>query len=361
MSATPFREGLWNSLFVRLAFNRTVRLHTWKKLAKYGQFGLSLDRSLRMFQEQAASVHDPLAGILARILRRMEGGHTLGAALTGFASSEEILLIASGQAAGKLPEGLLLAGELLEAKKKISSAVVGAVAYPVFLLSICIGILIIIATQMIPELSTISDPKKWTGNAALLYGISTFVSSWKGVAALLAFLVFSAVLLLTLPLWTGPLRRHVEAIPPWSLYRLIVGSVWLFTIATLMRSGMGIKIIFLNMMESESISPYLKEKVRAIFIQTETGKTLGEAMRDCGMNFPDRGVIHEMIGYASLPDFQDTLYDIAKEWMNDGLEAIERNVKMVSVAALFTIVFLVCGLSISIMDIQTQLLNVGGF
>ena len=107
------------------------------------------------------------------------------------------------------------------------------------------------------------------------------------------------------------------------------------------------------------MSPYLKEIVRAIFVHTETGKTLGEAMRDCGMNFPDRAVIHEMIGYATLPDFQDTLYDIAKEWMEDGIKNIERNMQFVGVLSMFFIIAIVCGLTISIADIQSQIINIG--
>lgn len=348
------------ALSCKLAFNSAVRMRTWKKMSVQMKNGISPDESLSLLRDQAAARKSPLAALYARILSVKKSGHELGTALTGFASPEEILLISSGQSAGRLPESLLMATELLEAKKKIRAAVMGVVTYPLFLLSLCIVILLIIAVQVIPELAALSDPRKWTGMSAALYAVSNFVVSWKGIVSLLAFIALIIGVGVTLPVWTGPIRRNVDGLPPWSMYRLVTGSVWLFTVSTLMRSGLQLSHIMGDMLESSQLTPYLRERVRAIFAQTSAGKNLGDAMFECGMDFPDPEVVDELRTYAALPGFQERLFDISSQWMQGGIEAIQQKSQIFSVLCLLFIVALVCVLGISIMDMQAQMMNYGG-
>lgn len=350
-----------NPLLCRLAFNSAVRRRVWRKLAIQAQNGLDIDTSLSMLRDQAAeSGRSRLAELYDHILTLKGSGETLDVALEGAATPEEIQLIASGQEAGRLPEALLMAVDLQGAKGRIRTAIVGVVAYPLLLLSMCIVFLLIISVQVIPETALISDPAKWTGMSAMLYSLCTFTASWKGAVTLLLLILLGVGIALSLPRWTGLNRRPFEGMPPWSVYRMVVGSVWLFTVATLMKSGLPLTQIMSDMLASSQTTPYLRERIQAIFVQQAAGANLGEAMFNCGMNFPDLEIVDELRTYAKLPDFESQLVLISKQWLDEGLESIESRSKIFGVVCTLFIVVLVCLLGISITEMQSQTMNIGG-
>lgn len=350
-------------LLSRLAFDAATRGRTWKKLAAQAGHGMALYDSVRALRDQAAERRSPLASVFGDVLARLGGGHNLGTALTGYASPEEILLISSGQKAGRVGEGLHLATELLENRRKIVGAVTGALAYPLFLFLLSLVMLAIVSFYVMPQLTALADPRQWTGFAALLYAASSFAGSWAGAVAAVVFAGACVAMIVTLPLWTGRFRRTADRFPPWSMYRLTVGGVWLFTLATLMRSGMQQSQILEMMLASDATTPYLRQRVRAISEQSAGGKNLGEAMYDCGMGFPDPALIDDFRTYAKLPGFHDRLYDIARDWMREGIESIQRNARLLNVLFLLLIIGQMGMLALSVMDLQSQLTTqtTGGF
>lgn len=348
-------------IFARLSFDGATRVRTWKKLAMQAQYGLPLKDSLSTLRDQARRRNPTLAKVFEQVLDHMGSGHHLDTALTGYASPEEIMLIASGQKAGKLPNGLRMAAELLEARRRIVGAVAGALAYPLFLFLLAAAMLGIVALNVMPELAQLSDPGNWTGFARGLYLISAFIGSWGGIVLLAGLIGGCVALVGTLPLWTGPIRHMADRFPPWSMYRLTVGGVWLFTLSTLMRSGMQLSHILNTMLASENTSPYLRERVRAINNQVGRGENIGEAMYLAGLDFPDRELIDDFRVYAGLPHFKDQLQDFARDWLQDGIIAIQRKARVLNIAFLFLIIGQMLLIALSVMDLQSQLLtNTGG-
>lgn len=350
----------WLRTFWRcFAFGSKQRQRAWKKIAAQVHNGIPLEESLGIMLAQARTRKSPLVPIYDNILAHMSSGHNLGTALTGYASPEEIMLIASGQKAGKVEEGLRLATTLLSAKQKIRTAVISALAYPLFLALLCIFLLVVVSVRVVPQLAVLVDPTQWTGAAGVLYGVSNIIGSFFGIVLLTLLLVAGVAVFVTLPLWTGKQRLLVENIPPWSIYRLTVGSVWLFTVATLMRSGMQLAHILENMLSSDSIAPYLHERVQAIAVQSRAGRNLGEAMYEAGTHFPDADLVDDMRVYARLPGFQERLYEMANDWMVDGVELIQRNAKVLNTIFITAIIAQVGGLALAVVSLQSQLLPQG--
>lgn len=342
-------------ILARLSFDAATRIRTWKKLAMQAQYGLPLKDSLRNLRDQTRRRNPALANVFGQMLEHMGSGHHLDTALTGYASSEEIMLIASGQKAGKLPDGLRMAAELLEARRKIVGAVAGALTYPLFLFLLASTMLSIVALYVMPELVQLSDPGAWTGFARGLYLISAFIASWGGIALLAGLTGGCVALVATLPLWTGPIRQMADRFPPWSLYRLTVGGVWLFTLSTLMRSGMQLSHILNTMLASENTSPYLRERIQAINNQVSRGENIGEAMYLAGLDFPDRELIDDFRVYAGLPHFKDQLQDFARDWLQDGIAAIQRRARLLNILFLMLIIGQMLMIAMSVMDLQSQL------
>lgn len=353
--------GILSNFMHRLSFNASVRMRTWKKLAAQTRHGLNLDQSLRQMQHRASLRRSHTAKVYSQILEYLGLGHNLGACLTGYATPEEVMLISSGQRSGKLSEGLELAASLLTARRSILRAVTSALAYPAFLSAMIVVLLLVVSIVVMPKFAMLSDPSSWHGAAAILYKTTSFVTSPMGVVALLVLLGALAASLLTLPVWTGRFRLLMENLPPWSIYRLTVGCVWLFTVSTLMRSGMQLTHILENMLNSDHIPAYLRERILAIALETGTGKNFGEALHDCGMEFPDSEMVDDLRVYASLPGFHLRMHELAAEWMNDGVELVKQQARVLNIAAIIALTGLVSLIAAAIGSMQSQLLPSGGF
>ena len=100
----------------KFAFSSKVRERCWRKLASHQRHRMPIDESLRLFAKQAHSAKSLTEHCYIEIRNRLSSGKSMNEALAGFASPEEILLIYSSQLGGRLPDGLLLAAELLAGK-----------------------------------------------------------------------------------------------------------------------------------------------------------------------------------------------------------------------------------------------------
>ena len=242
-------------LIARLAFSTKVRSRIWKQLAKLLQNRMHLHEALRLLKFQAEERKSPLANVYTHILHKLGRGRTLGAALDGLASREETLLISSAQDSSRLAGGLLLASKVLDAKSSIRKSLIGALAYPLMLLLLIVIMMLIVAERVMPQLAMLSDPETWQGAAYALYLQSSFISSWRGTALGIAILILICVVFFSFANWTGSRRRIADRFVPWSIYRLTIGTLWLYAVATRMRAGHQISNILKSMAGDISTSP----------------------------------------------------------------------------------------------------------
>ena len=345
----------------RLSFGKAVRQRSWKKLAAQTRHGLSLEGSLRQMYQRAEAQGSPLGRVWLDVLQQMDAGHSLGVALASFVPVDEIMLISSGQQSGQLPEGLDLAVRLLDARRKITSAVVGAVAMPLLLFVLSLALLVFVAVYFVPDLAQLSDPDTWVDSARTLHLFSAALATPPGLGICVLLGLSPVGLLAALPLWTGPLRTRLDKYPPFSLYRLTVGSVWLFSLATLMRAGRPIGTV-LDAMLDMRLSPWLRERIQAVREVYEGGKGLGEALHETRLGFPDPEIIDDLRVYATLPGFDDQLYALASDWMRDGVEYIEQQAAVLKTLCYILISLLIGWIVIGMNSIQNQLMSgMGGF
>ncbi len=349
-------------LFIKLLFNSKTRRLTWRKLSAWLRHEISQRQALFMVRKSYLARKHPLARIFTSLLTETGKGRPLDQAFAPWISPEETLLIRSGVQSGKLSEAMKNCADLIEARTKIKQSLVEAVAYPALLLSLFLTLILVLAFQVIPQISLVSNPETWTGGAGLLYKFCSFVASPAGLAAFI-FLVLILVLSLgTLPFWTGRLRLKLENIPPWSIYRLVVGSVWLFTMATLLRAEIDLNFILNDMIDSGAMRPWLAERVKAIRDRYRSEGNFGSVLLNLGMKFPDTEMAEELAVLATLPNFDHNLYDIAKEWLDDGVSRIKRQAGFLNNVLICSIIFLVCCLGLALGSIQQQLTTgTGGF
>lgn len=344
-----------DTLLIRYAFNGRVRQKLWKKLAANAKYNIPPYTVIDSLLRRVQSKRKPLAVMYARLARNRGVGIKFGSALTGYASPEEIQLILAGESSGDIGSGFELAADLLKSKSAIRKAIIGACAYPLFLGILSIAMLLMISTRVIPQFAEMFPPERWTGAAATLYSITSFVNSTGGIIAAIAILALCMGIFISFPRWTGPWRKKVDGFGPWGIYRLAVGSSWLFSFATLMRAGIHIRHILSDMMAAADCTPYLKERLAAILHQFNSGKGFGESLTDCGMNFPGEETVDDIRAFSYLPDFEFRLFEIMRDKMEEDIEQIQSKMKKINTTLLFLVFFEICGLLAAISGLQAQL------
>lgn len=344
----------------RMHFDAPVRRRTWRKLAAQLRHDVGLEYGLSVMQGRYAIKKSVLAGVFERILTGLRSGYSPDVALVGLVPPEELMLIRGGYKSGRLSECFDLCADLIEARQGIVGAVVGAISYPFLLLSMLVVVLVVLATHVVPTLTLIVDPSSFTGAAAVLHNISLVVASPVGAGlGVLAFSLLFAVLC-TLSTWTGKTRLYVEELPPWSIYRLVVGTLWLFSVATLLRADIPLAQILDDMLAG-NLSPWLRERVEAIRRQYTQGKNLGKVLVDSGLRFPDGEMVDDLLIYATLPSFHSMLHSLAREWLESGTRRVKEQATVLNIVLLIGILGLMCCVAVAVVSIQQQLsTNIGG-
>lgn len=345
----------WERVFGGLFFDAPVRRRTWRKLSAQLRHGVGLEVSLLQMRNRYKVKKSPLEAVLSQILDRLHKGQAFDVAVYGFAPSEELMLLRGGVRSGRLSEALELCSDLIKARQGIIGVVAGAVAYPLVLLSVFTGMLLLLSLEVIPQLALLSNPEAWDGAAAALYHISNGIASPGGAAALALSILAFAGSLVSLPFWTGRLRLYVENVPPWSMYRLVTGTIWLFTVATLLRSGVQLNFILDDMLSNQNLRPWLKERVLAIRAEYALGKKLGQVLADTKMHFPDDEMIDDLLVYAELQEFHTQLHLLAGEWLQDGIARIDLQAKFINSICIGSIFVLLTGVAVATGSMQQQL------
>lgn len=341
----------------KFLFTTKVRERCWRKLASHQRHRMPLDESLKLFAKQARVNKSPVEHCYTEIRNRLAFGKNIGEALSGFASPEEVLLIHSSQKGGNFTEGLTLAAELLAARRKIITALVGALTYPAMLSGILVLFLYIISAVVMPQMAASTDPEHWQGSAAWLYRISLFVNSSTGVLAFLLFIGFIISIIATLPRWTGRGRAWADKIPPWSIYRLLIGVSWLQTVATLMSTGQKLVNILDYIIKDKNTTPYLRSILRKIFIYASRGANLGDVLESTKLNWPDRMIISELQSYANFPGFSKQIRSIATDWLDEDIDLIIQMSKIMNTLCILALGSLIIFIAVSIGSIQQNMIQ----
>lgn len=344
----------------RLHFDAPVRKRTWRKLAAQLRYDVSLEYSLVVMRDRYVVRKSALVGVFDGILNGLRQGYSLDVALTEFVPSEEIMLIRGGYLSGRLSESLDLCAELIEARQGITGALVGAVTYPLMLLAMLIVVLVVLALHVMPTFALIADPASFTGAAAVLQSISSMVASPIGAVLLALVIGLTLLVLATLSSWTGKTRLWVEELPPWSIYRMVVGTMWLFSVATLLRADIPL-VQILDDMLTRNIRPWLRERVEAIREQYTQGKTLGRVLVDTGLRFPDGEMVDDLFIYSELPNFHSQLHKLAGEWLTNGTQRVKEQSGVLNTVFMVGILGLMCCVALAVVSMQQQLgTNMGG-
>lgn len=357
-----------NTHAIERAYARFAFLHVesgsrrrlWLKIAKMHHNGVPILQAIEDLRDrriEADGVSSPQAIALAEWASAIQNGVRLCEAIVGWVSDAEMMLIAAGEQSGALEGALESAARLMEAKRQIIGTIFRGSAYPFVLFMMSFAVLYLFGFKIIPAFTTIVHNDGWHGLARAMITASNFARQWLWLVAL-SFVVTSVGFVVSLPILDGAIRIKLDRYAPYSIYRVMLGSTWLISLAALVNAGLRIESA-LEQLAGTAV-PWLQNRVNACLSAVRSGLNLGEALARTGYEFPDKEIIDDLGTYAGLSGLNEALVMLGNEWLNESVEQIKQRMTVVFGVSILTLGIVVSVMVAGMFDMQVQLSQIIG-
>lgn len=320
LSITEIVNHHWH----RLNFDAKRRKRIYKSIAVMLKNDVPLQKALyRLFEiysHNGKKKTNSVAIILLNCYQAVGSGDSLGTALGRWIPHHEASMLRAGEKGSRLIAQLNDLIDVLNTQGKMKGSIIKSVAYPIFLL-ISVGYLLyFIAYKLMPPFIKMSNPDTWDGNAKVLYDLSMFVTQ-HGIALIVGVTLFVFIIIASLPYSFGTLRIWLDRIPPYSIYRTVMGASFLLSLSALVSSGVKLHVALAEIMKNAS--PWYKERVHAALFGINSGVKFGDALDNSGYDFPDREAIHFIKAISDGGKLELVLNDYAREWLEESVSKVD--------------------------------------
>ena len=318
------RLELW---YAKLMFrlNTEKRMSICRKLASLlrNDFTLidALERLEAIESKNGTKPNEPFAIVMRQWQKNLERGMSFSEATRGWVPPEETLLVTSGNLSN-LVVALENVGRVVEGTQRIRRAMTTAIAYPLFLLALTFGIIIMVGVYLVPPLAEVAGNNiVWRGTAASLVWLSDVsIKYWYIFAMIFAGAI--GVIWLSLANWSGRLRTLFDKLPPWNVYKIQVSVGWLMSLGAMVSAGVTIPDAL--RMLSDNANRYLRNILDRALHFIANGDNLGVALNRTEREFPDEEIIGDLTIYADMNGFDENLNQIANDYLNESVRKMEK-------------------------------------
>ncbi|MDR2685906.1 MAG: type II secretion system F family protein [Rickettsiales bacterium] len=331
------------------------RLGAYRKLASLlrGEFTLldALDRLYNIESRNGKKPGEPFAIAFRDWMDKLERGYSFPEAVQGWVPEIETLMLSVGDMS-KLSIALDNTVRITEGSGKISSALISALAYPLFLLVASVAIVVMVGEFLVPPmLEAVGRDVVWRGAARTLVNVSEFAgANWVAVSTGLA--VAAVLAGLSMSRLTGGFRVMLDRFPPWSLYKISSSAGWLVSLASLMRAGATLPEA-LKIMAGSS-NKYLSDVSDKALFGVIAGRNLGDALEQAETKFPNEEIIGDLKIYAELDNFDKNLMNVANGYMDGAVSRIEGLSNMLNSVGILVISVVIAWVVFGTFELQDQ-------
>ena len=302
----------WRRAVGMLLLPRKARIGVYMTVADLLSSGFALERALDI---TAATLAEQGRSGEVWILRRWAHALSNGSMADEIASwtpaSEAMIFAAYGRVdAEKLFAG---AARVADLSDRQGAAVRAALAMPLLLACTLVVMLWGAGGHFIPVLAEVVPADQWPAIASLFRSVSLwlyanpllFVASVAGIV-FVGFLFTVA--------YAGPGRPLFDRVAPFSLYRTVVGSAFLFVLLEYLRAGLDLNDRTFEELK-RSASPYTRNRVSAIQRAMARGAGIGNAMSRTGHGFPDPSLTPVIAALDGVPQWEIRLSRFVDRWV----------------------------------------------
>ncbi len=310
---------------IMFRMNTEKRMSICRKLASLlrNDFTLidALERLEMIESRGGTKPREPFAIVMREWQKSLERGMTFSEATRGWVPQNETLLVTSGNLSN-LVVALENVGRVVDGTQRIRRAMTAAIGYPLFLLALTFGIIIMVGLYLVPPLIDIAGSDVvWRGSARSLVWLSNISIEYWYVFLLVAASVIS-VIWVSLANWSGRIRAVFDKLPPWNVYKIQISVGWLMSLGAMVSAGVTIPDAM--RMLADSANRYLKNILEHTLHYIANGDNLGRALSNTGRDFPDAEIIGDLTIYADMNEFDENLNRVANDYLNESVRKMEK-------------------------------------
>ena len=339
-----------------------------RQLATLVDAGLPLLRGLRVLERQEKN--PTLKSIIGELATAIEGGSTFSEALAQHPKVFNRLfvnMVKAGELGGVLEVVLTRLSEFMEKAQKIKGKVVAAMFYPVAVLIVATGILIILMVKVVPSFKTVFEGMlegaQLPAFTRMVLGISEIVKDHFVYAAcgIIAFIILMNIFIRT------KFGRHV--FDKFKLKMPVIGPVvtkvaisrFTRTLGTLVSSGVPI-LQALTIVKETAGNVIISEAVTSIHESVKEGETITAPLEASGI-FPPMVVSMVDVGEqtGALPEMLLKIADNYDDEVDNAVAAMTSLLEPIMIVFLAVVVgSIVIAMFLPLIDLMNRVGESGG-
>lgn len=337
--------------------NTKGRQRIWSKLSKLIGNGVPISRALATMcdrRRRNCGRGDAQVIALTKWQHGMDNGKRLSQVIGEWVSPVERMLIAAGDHSGSVEQSMKSAIHVMQASQKIRSSIVSGLWYPALLIVAAFVVLYMIGFMVVPAFSKAQPVGGFRGSAAVLVSLAYFAQHWM-IPIAIALVLSIVVFFYSLPRWDGRVRVILDRFPPYSVYRMLVGSTWLISLAAMIEAGVRLENALQQL--NEMSGRWMKNRTLAALSGMRAGYHLGDALLRSGFDFPDREIIDDLGIYSSLSGFDEALSTLGRDWVDEAVQSIESKMNVIFVVSIIFVAGVVGTMASGMIAMELQMVQ----
>jgi type II secretory pathway component PulF len=332
-------------LFARVLFHRG-RKDFYEGLAAALRDNANLVRQLTKWKVRADRRGTATRWLFGEWLRRMRRGQALSEAMRGTVPALDTMLLAAAERSGDLAEGMEFLARTVDSIDRMRRGLFGALAQPLCLGLMFIGMLVGFSTFMVPTLAAVIPPDRWPPVGRALYRVANVVTDVGPYAGALMLGLVSAFLW-SLPHWVGGVRawcdRHVVF---YALYRDYQGATFIVALAALLQAqvpiAQALKIL------SRNGSAWMRWNIHKVLARMERARDTAELAAALDSGLLSRHLADMIDDYSDRSQFDAALKKIGFGAMDKVTESVLKTAARLKALAIVllgaTLAFMLLGM-----------------
>ena len=320
-----------NKSLRRFNFNNKARMSMYRMLEKMTSEPASLQINDAIKELQALEEHNQFKSslwyIYADILEKISNSEAsfADAAMQYIPKQDAMIIAASEQDDITIGFKTVIDNNLKLSQMK--NAFITALSYPIFLIILLLGIVYYFSVSVVRAITQNSPAEaKLSTISSILKIISDSFYIWFPITSILIFGVI-VFCIWSLPNLLGNFRLKLESLPPYNMYKIMLGCSFLCALNSLSNAGF-MQIDALRYMLNAA-NPYLKHRINVILNLMTEGFDVGQALIYSGLNFPNQNMIKELAIQFKYSQ-ESSLDVIANNLTEDGLQLIKSQAKILN-------------------------------
>lgn len=311
-------EGRWAALQklirhhnAKWAFSSAKRAKMYEDLAAFQAAGIPPFEAIVAINDVQRRRGSPLEYMTSAWIETIESGGSIGDAMAPWVDPGEVTMIASGEKAGTLEESLREAAALTRERTEMISLAASKLVMPAILILALLGFVYYIAATIVPTAKSLLPDEFMPTFARGYFTFGEYAMNW-GPWIILAVILLTLVIAVTLPLWTGTLRDRADRFFPWTLFRVMQSAFFLLTLSAMLRSGMAPMTSLVEL--KRYAKPWMRVHLERMIVGLTEGKKETEAL-DTGMLLRDMS--DRLFVYSQLPEFPVVMSAMGRDAVAD--------------------------------------------